>query len=507
MGNKGEKKINSMTLQWMIPTVILLVFLVFTLVTYNQKMEKSSEEKALDRISRQAVSLAGYYDGTFDSLINVANALADDTVNVHEAITDQRQIDILSQVVKKYGLYKGYIVLADYSAVDNDGKKYKVFSEDDRLKGLIDAKISKVSIKDEKGRVSLYLSAPIRTEQEWWGNIVLVYRPNAMASLVDSTTYSYALVFSNGLVGETIGGENGIYGLGDNINKILENVTFIDGSKAILEQYIEAGRSGMVSVLSANGSKEYLSFQPIGEYGACVMVCVREDQVIKSIKEENKDTTDLILKILISIIIFVALVCTIYIINRVGFAKQSKELQNKAETDLLTDLLNKVSTEKKIKEYLEGEGKDKVSMMCVLDIDNFKKINDTMGHAFGDEVLATFGKSIRSEFRVTDIVGRTGGDEFIIFLKDLKDDAIIEREAGRISGFFKNFQVGSYQKYSPTASIGATIYPRDAQDYEGLYKSADTALYKAKKRGKNQLAFYREATEEDKAEALAQKKQ
>ena len=177
------------------------------------------------------------------------------------------------------------------------------------------------------------------------------------------------------------------------------------------------------------------------------------------------------------------------------------ELQNKAETDLLTELLNKISTENKIKEYLEGEGRDKTSMMCVLDIDNFKKINDTMGHAFGDEVLATLGKRIRTEFRVTDIIGRTGGDEFIIFLKDLKDDAVIEREAGRVGGFFKDFTVGTYTKYSPTASIGAAIYPRDGSDYESMYKAADTALYKAKKRGKNQLAFFSETTEEDKLEA------
>ena len=139
--------------------------------------------------------------------------------------------------------------------------------------------------------------------------------------------------------------------------------------------------------------------------------------------------------------------------------------------------------------------------MFLFDIDNFKKINDTMGHAFGDEVLATFGKKIRSEFRVTDIIGRTGGDEFIIFLKDLKDEAVIEREAGRVAGFFKDFTVGTYTKYSPTASIGAAIYPRDGVDYESLYKAADTALYKAKKRGKNQLAFFSETTEEDKLAA------
>ena len=189
-------------------------------------------------------------------------------------------------------------------------------------------------------------------------------------------------------------------------------------------------------------------------------------------------------------IIFVAILVAINVITRAKYIKESKELQDKAETDLLTDLLNKIATEKKIKEYLENEGKEKRSIMFVLDIDNFKKINDTMGHAFGDEVLSTLGRRIKSEFRINDIVGRTGGDEFVVFLKDLKDEDTMKREAERVATFFKNFKVGEYVKYSATASIGAAIFPNDAKDFEALYKAADQALYKAKRRGKNQLAFY-----------------
>ena len=131
--------------------------------------------------------------------------------------------------------------------------------------------------------------------------------------------------------------------------------------------------------------------------------------------------------------------------------------------------------------------------MFILDIDNFKKINDTMGHAFGDTLLKTLGKEIKTEFRMTDIIGRTGGDEFMVFLKDVTDDLIIEREANRITRFFHDFKAGGeYVKYSASASIGAAIFPDDAKNFKDLYMAADQALYKAKKRGKNQLAFYNE---------------
>ena len=345
------------------------------------------------------------------------------------------------------------------------------------------------------------VSAPIRTEDEWRGNLILVYKADKIAKQMDSTAYSYALVYANGIIGEVYGAESGIYQPGDRLSEVVDKLTFDEGSSTVFMQSIESGRAGTVHVNDGKGVSCYICHQPIATTGACVIVSVRDNQINRSIQEENRDTRSMIMKVLISIGIFVGLIIVIYIINRVNFTKENMELQNKAETDLLTELLNKISTENKIKEYLSGEGKDKTCMMCVLDIDNFKKINDTMGHAFGDEVLATLGKRIRTEFRVTDIIGRTGGDEFIIFLKDLKDDSIIEREAGRVAGFFKDFTVGTYTRYSPTASIGAAIYPRDGVDYESMYKAADTALYKAKKRGKNQLAFFSEATEEDKLEA------
>ena len=115
-----------------------------------------------------------------------------------------------------------------------------------------------------------------------------------------------------------------------------------------------------------------------------------------------------------------------------------------------------------------------------------------MGHAFGDEVLRAVGTMIKTEFRASDIIGRTGGDEFTIFLKNVKEEEELKKQVERILRFFSNLQVGEYVKYSPNASIGAAVFPRDAGDFESLYKAADAALYVAKKRGKNQLAFYRE---------------
>ena len=496
MGKAEKTKSNNMTLQWAIPTIVLMVFLVLTLINYNKIMQSNSRVKALDRVSRQAVSVAGYYKGLHEGTINVTDAVADFLMDQKD-IFSQESVNILKHIDDHSGLVDAYIVKSNGNAIDSFGNTYVTIDSSEEFKSLLGPKDNDVAIIDSKNRPVLMVSAPIRNEDEWRGNIILVYKADRIAKQMDTTAYSYALVYESGIVGETYGADSGLFAVGDNIKSKVDELTFDDANKSAFLQNLESGRAGTVHVNNGKGVSCYMCYQPIGKTGASILVTVQDKQINRSINEENEDTRQMIMKIVVSIGIFVALIIVIYIINRVAFTKESMELQNKAETDLL----NKISTENKIKEYLEGEGRDKTSMMCVLDIDNFKKINDTMGHAFGDEVLATLGKRIRTEFRVTDIIGRTGGDEFIIFLKDLKDEAVIEREAGRVAGFFKDFTVGTYTKYSPTASIGAAIFPRDGSDYESMYKAADTALYKAKKRGKNQLAFFSETTEEDKLEA------
>ncbi len=500
MGKVDRNKSNSVTAQWAIPTIILMIFLVFTLISYNKTMQENSKDKALDRVSRQAVAVAGYYDGHYEGMVESADAIADFLMSEDDIFCDHA-VELVKQLDNHAALVNAYIVKSDETAVDSSGKRYDKVDDSEAFRSILGTKDSSIAHFDKNGQPVMLISAPIRNEKEWKGNIILVSKADYIGKLLDSTAYSYALVYGNGIIGEVYGAESGFYQLGDNLNDVIGKLRFDDGNPVSFMQSLESGRAGNAHVTGSGNISCYMCHQPIGKTSASILVTIRDDQIKRSILEENQDTRAMIMKVLFSIGIFVALIVIIYIINRVSFTKESMELQNKAETDLLTELLNKISTENKIKEYLEGEGHDKTCMMCVLDIDNFKKINDTMGHAFGDEVLATLGKRIRTEFRVTDIIGRTGGDEFIIFLKDLKDDNVIEREAGRVAGFFKDFTVGTYTKYSPTASIGAAIFPRDGSDYESMYKAADTALYKAKKRGKNQLAFYSEATEEDKIEA------
>lgn len=495
MADTEREKKSNRVVQWVIPSVLLLVYFVYTIINYNVTMKEASRLNSIDKVNRQAIQISSYYEGALDTRMDMARSAAGYCLKSRN-IFDEKNIEYLSSLKSCSKIVNAYIVKPDETAMDYRSNYYVRVNDSEAFRSVLSGSESAAVMKDERGSIVLLLSAPIRDEFEMKGTVVLVFTPNEIANILETPSYNYGIVFADGTIAEQTGTGNSFYNVGDLISDKLEHVSYESGSYNSLKQMIEIGRAGNVLVKNEKGEKKYLITQPVKGYDCSVIIAVNNVAIQRSSSDENKNTLVLVLKLLISMMIFVTLICIIYIINRIAYKRENKELKNKAETDLLTNLLNKISTEAKIKEYIEGEGYNKTCMMCVLDIDNFKKINDTMGHAFGDEVLSTLGKSLKSEFRVTDVLGRLGGDEFVIFLKDMKDEDYIKKETARIENFFKDFTVGRYTKYSPTASIGVALYPRDAQNFDDLYKAADTALYKAKTRGKNQLAFYRDSAEE-----------
>lgn len=243
--------------------------------------------------------------------------------------------------------------------------------------------------------------------------------------------------------------------------------------------------------LNFKGSDRMVYYQPIGISDWYILIGVPMSYTHIQLQQTSKTISDMMTWIIAGMVLFLVLVILMSVMDKIKGRKKNENLLQLAETDQLTSLYNKVTTEKKIMEFIEDHP-DTQSLMFVLDIDNFKKINDTRGHAFGDEVLRSIGHQVKALFRSSDIIGRAGGDEFIIFLKGVREDQFIIREAKKVEDFFQHFQAGEgYVKYSATASIGCAVFPRDAADFETLYKCADKALYTAKQRGKNQLAFFK----------------
>ncbi len=170
-------------------------------------------------------------------------------------------------------------------------------------------------------------------------------------------------------------------------------------------------------------------------------------------------------------------------------------LDTKAHTDQLTGILNKLSFEEYTAHLLEHEIHTVPHALILLDIDDFKSVNDTLGHAYGDKVLAQVGSLLRATFSTEDYLGRIGGDEFAVLLISQPaegqsyEDYVHEKCRALCQSFHHNY-TGDKGDYKISASIGCALFPNHGDTFQTLYKSADQALYKSKKGGKDTYSIY-----------------
>lgn len=174
--------------------------------------------------------------------------------------------------------------------------------------------------------------------------------------------------------------------------------------------------------------------------------------------------------------------------NRVGdcqsLQNQFAELQERAAKDALSGLLNRETAEQYIKQRLEEMRPQDSCAMFIVDLDDFKNVNDTLGHQAGDRAIRRAAQILSGLFRANDIVGRLGGDEFVVFLSGEVTEALVRKKGDAIC---KNLQLvlGGNPSVSLTASVGIHLASGNGQPFEGLYQSADLALYRVKKGGKH----------------------
>jgi len=157
--------------------------------------------------------------------------------------------------------------------------------------------------------------------------------------------------------------------------------------------------------------------------------------------------------------------------------------------DELTGLLSKQT----ITEYIRNAMSVKAEYtcyLCVLDIDNFKYVNDNYGHLFGDEVIVTVADILKEAVGERGVVGRIGGDEMLLFLENIADRAdlksILRTVRSNVEWAYKDVK----EDLNLSCSIGAAAWPADAGDYDTLFKIADKMLYRAKENGKNRYIIY-----------------
>ncbi len=487
---KKQNENRSLLVQWGIPVVLLVVVIVFLISNFTITSYNNSEETMGGQLSTESELYGNALRNDFllvsGAARGAASVMAADMSDGHDNGANRQIIHLAASVPQAY-----MVVYAD-----TEGKGYRGTGESVDLSGTSyfaeEFSNNYIYVKDNgiDGNESYVYRAPVKTEDQSFGDIFMYIRPSDVLGKLSVNNYggvTYAIVDSSGAVLDTVGATS-IFVSGDNLFTVLNESNLSKLTAAQIKLRAEK-KTRMIFGAETNGENKIIVMAPIGVSDWQLVSVIRKEYFDTVVDNAMSNSRNMIIKLAVAILAFLIFLVVNSVVNRIKYGEQSKDLEDKADTDLLTGLNNKIATERKIQEYMT-ENPDSQCLMFLFDIDNFKKINDTMGHAFGDEVLQTLGHQLSNEFRVTDIIGRLGGDEFVLFLKNIKSDEQLEREGIRIANFFHQFKAGNYVQYSATASIGGVVFPRDAKDFQSAYKAADVALYEAKRRGKNQLVFY-----------------
>lgn len=491
---KGEKK-RSEYFEWIIAAVVLLGYFLIVLLSYYREEKDFASITVEAELAKDVADLSNSVVGEISVLEQATKTAAAMIGEKDISLFSEENLNKLGRAISvspaDAGIIfdtKGQGVYPNGTTVDYRGNKYYNAAMTN------ETVISEIEYSDKLNEYCYAIYTPINYSDKTIGVMCLIKKavdPNKKQRINghDGNTI-FSIINSDGMMVATYGvdaPENGT-----NIYDYLGGKNTLDSKH--LAQNIENSKEGMISV-QINETPRKIRFCELGVNEWYAVAFFTQKYVDRRQLSYYKNARSVVIKTIVALVAFFAVILFINVFSQRIYNTKNKELQNKAETDLLTGMLNKIATERHIQDYLDNEGKKVPGMLILIDIDNFKKINDTMGHAFGDQVLSSLGQTISNEFRISDIFGRIGGDEFMIYLKNIPNDEIRDKEANKLVNFFKNFQAGDYVKYSVGASIGVSMYPKDGDSFEELYRAADKAVYRSKQEGKNQLRFY---SDEDK---------
>lgn len=486
-------------MQWLIPTALLVGFIIVMFLLFTAKVEQKGQAIVEENIAMTSEEYA----------LRISNEMARIESNTRYAASMYEQYNVIHNIRKSLvdtlcetsSAYMAVVANEVGEGINNSGNLVDL----GKMPYFYHAKNGDhwFYVEDDgiTGKAAFVYTAA--TENDFY--IFSYYSIKDIFKLVkleDYSTVSFFVLLNDEY--EVLGnqGENEAYLADGNIKMVISRNSSNANKQALKIIGIDfKNKQHGAQVVTVEGDTRTLCYAPISTGNFYFMIGVEHSYVLSKGHEYYAEATNMIFTMIIAVGVFFFLVIIINLITKIVDRKQKTELQQKADTDLLTGLTNKAATIRLIKEYM-AQNPNGIGVLFVIDIDNFKKINDTMGHAFGDEVLKELGHQLRSMFRAMDVVGRFGGDEFMVFMSDVKDSAAIKRNGDRLRDFFRSFKAGEYVKYSVTASIGAAVFSENGKDFETLFKTADKAVYVVKKRGKNNVAFYDDVKEEAETQLL-----
>ena len=448
-----QNKIKFRGTRWLLPLWVLLISsIVFYIIAYT--VHQSDSEQLRTRAELNAVTYADRMVSDLNAGINITNSLEQILISENGNINkfDSVAESMMTEYVQSIQLAPGGVVTDIYPAEGNEAGKIDLIH--DKVRGEIvnyginnDLVVMQGPFELNQGGSGIAIRNPVFLQDEngqryFWGlTIVIIRVPEIFQESVNSlSTFGYQ------------------YCLSKNASPLTDDFKVVDSSDTELTNpvayYFELG-----------GCTWKLEVMPDGGWG----------------KDRNLSLVALCGCALI-------LLLEVLTIAFLVMEEQRKKFRRLSQTDSLTGLLNRTGFDIQLEQYLDGN-EQTTCVGMLLDVDNFKFINDVYGHAVGDQVLLQLARSMEQAFPENSIIARNGGDEFCIILKD----CTAEDAAARIQAFSaaeRSFQSkGETHNYS--ISLGYVDYPAHVGKASDILRYADMALYEVKLRGKHGCLAYR----------------
>lgn len=451
-------------------TLVIGISIFFNVV--QSSIEKNSRETLITNVTQQSEHLNTILNINYSYL----NVLAQE-LSKSEDLFSENNISLIKAFMENTDLNRTAIIDSDGNALyDNNVVKNvahrRYFKESMQGKQSLSDPLE--SSVDQQTRV--ILSVPIYKNNQVIGVVGGSYNVTKLGNMLfddlfDGQGKSFIVDQDGNLITR-----DKKYEKKHNI-KTIDNLFDICDEKEVKTDFNQQ-ESDLIQIQTKKNKSLYLAYSPlkINDWMICYIVPVHVAQESYTfIKHYETLLATFLGLIVLSLMIYLAH----------SNSRENKYLIHLSEIDPLTSVFNKETTQKLIDQKLKNH---EHFCFLILDVDDFKSVNDNYGHAVGDKVLKNLSDLFKNHFRQTDIVGKIGGDEFIILIKG---EHIAESRIQSLLQKVNALKIEELQDFKLSISVGMAFAPSNGTTFMELYRHADHALYQTKRTGKNNYKIYK----------------
>lgn len=451
-------------------TLVIGISIFFNVV--QSSIEKNSRETLITNVTQQSEHLNTILNINYSYL----NVLAQE-LSKSEDLFSENNISLIKAFMENTDLNRTAIIDSDGNALyDNNVVKNvahrRYFKESMQGKQSLSDPLE--SSVDQQTRV--ILSVPIYKNNQVIGVVGGSYNVTKLGNMLfddlfDGQGKSFIVDQDGNLITR-----DKKYEKKHNI-KTIDNLFDICDEKEVKTDFNQQ-ESDLIQIQTKKNKSLYLAYSPlkINDWMICYIVPVHVAQESYTFIKHYET-------LLATFLGLIVLSLMIYLSH--SNSRENKYLIHLSEIDPLTSVFNKETTQKLIDQKLKNH---EHFCFLILDVDDFKSVNDNYGHAVGDKVLKNLSDLFKNHFRQTDIVGRIGGDEFIILIED---EHIAESRIQSLLQKVNALKIEELQDFKLSISVGMAFAPSNGTTFMELYRHADHALYQTKRTGKNNYKIYK----------------